>query len=365
MPPPLPAAVHEALSVQHGVITRAQLIELGVSDRVIARLVRNGTLRRLHPGVFVDTATWQAADDERRHLMRLLGVQLQAPDAAGYSPTAAVAWKLPVRRIPTRPMVLRHRAGPRLAHATLRRSRDQGAHVTTLGGLVVTTLAKTVIDVAAEASLADALITVDAALRRGLPLAELLATFVDAPPIRRPRQTLRALNAGDPYSESWLESLSRGLMIERRMRLPLSNVVLRSGSRWVRVDFLLPELGVVGEADGVGKYGRPGGPLTAVMRERGRHAWLEDLGFEVARWGTPEVAGNGAPMQHRIDRAAARQGVTGFRWPTDVAAEVPLLGAVIPPPHVVAEVARLASLDYPICFTDASGEAVPFDRWVA
>jgi hypothetical protein len=219
--------------------------------------------------------------------------------------------------------------------------------------------------VASEASLADALITVDAALRRGLPLAELLATFEDAPPIRRPRQTLRALSAGDPYSESWLESLSRGLMIERRMSLPLSNVVLRSGNRWVRVDFLLLELGVVGEADGAGKYGRPGGPLTAVMRERGRHAWLEDHGFEVARWGTAEVAGDGAPMQHRIDRAVARQGVAGFRWPANVDAEVPLLGSVIPPPHVVAEVARLAGLGYPICFTDESGEAVPIDRWAA
>ena len=362
---PPPAAVRDALDAQHGVITRPQLLALGVSDRVIARLVRNRTLRRLHPGTFVDPSAWQEADQERRHLMNLLGVQLQAPDANAYGPTAAVGWTLPVREIPALPMVVRSPDAPRLAHVTLRRSQGIQSHVTTHAGLAVTTLAKTVVDVASEVPLADALITIDAALRRGLPLKELLTTWEEAPPIRRRRQALRALKAGDPYSESWLESLSRGRMIERGMSLPLSNVVLRSGNRWVRVDHLLLELRVVGEADGVGKYGRPGGPLTVVMRERGRHAWLEDLGFEVARWGTPEVAGDGVPMQQRIDRAIARQGAKGLAWPTEVQAEVPLLGSVIPPPHVVAEVGRLANLGYPICFTDASGDAVPIDRWAA
>ena len=362
---PPPAAVRDVLDEQHGVITRAQLIALGASDRVIARLVRNRTLRRLHPGTYVDASAWQEADDERRHLMRLLGVQLHAPDATAYGPSAAVVWKLPVRQIPARPMVVRPRDAPRLAHVTLRRSRGIQSHTTTHAGLTVTTRAKTVVDVACEAPLADALITIDAALRRGLRLGELLAVHKDAPPVRRHQQTLDTLKAGDPYSESWLESLSRGRMIERGMDLPLSNVVLRSGTRWVRVDHLLLELGVVGEADGVGKFGHPGGPLTVVMRERGRHAWLEDLGLEVARWGTPEVAGDGVPMQQRIDRAIARQSAKGFEWPTDVQADVPLLGPVIPPPHVVAEVSRLADLGYPICFTDASGGAVPIERWAA
>lgn len=365
MPSPLPPSVREVCAGQHGVISRSQLIGLGVSDRVIARLVRSGQLRRIHAGAFVDAEIWQQANDETRHMMRLIGVQLRAPDAAAHARTAALFWQLPVRRIPARPIVIRDRDAPQLVHATLRRSKAVGPHVTTHAGVRVTTLAKTVVDVAAEAPFADALITVDAALRRGLPLDNLLTTLNDAPPIHRGRQALRAIEAGDPYSESWLESLSRGRMIERGLDLPLSNVVLRSGHRWARVDHLLLELGVVGEADGVGKYGRPGGPLAVVVRERGRQAWIEDLGLEVARWGTPEVAGNGAGMQQRIDRAVARQSATGFTWPAAVHAEVPLLGAVVPPPHVVREVARLAALGYPICFTDASGAEVPLDGWAA
>jgi hypothetical protein len=363
VPTPLPDPAAALVNAQHGVVSRAQLLDAGVSDRVIARLVRDRGLRRLSPGTFADAAAWLTSTDETRHLMRLLGVQLQAPDAAAYGTTGAIARRLPVRRIPEAPMVLREHAAPRLAHATVRRTQRPLPPLTTHGGLLVTTLAKTVVDVASEVPLADALISIDAALRRGLPLPELLDTHEQWPPLRRTRQSLAAIVAGDPYSESWLESLSRGRMIERGMRLPLSNVVLRHADRWARVDFLLAELGVVGEADGEGKYGRRGGALAVVVRERGRHAWLEDLGFGVARWGTPEVATDGAVMQQRLDRAIARQ--FGFAWPRGVQAEVPLLGPVVPPPHVVAEVARLAACGLPICFTDEWGDPVSVERWVA
>lgn len=70
MPRPLPSGVHDLVSAQHGVVTRAQLLRLGVSDRVVARLVR-GALVRLHPGAFVDARYWAPADQGVRHCMRL------------------------------------------------------------------------------------------------------------------------------------------------------------------------------------------------------------------------------------------------------------------------------------------------------
>lgn len=87
MASPPPAAVREVLSAQHGVITRTPLTSLGVSDQVIAPFVRNRTLVRLHPGTFVEAMTWLNADEERRQLMRLLGVQLQVP----YDPSSTSA----------------------------------------------------------------------------------------------------------------------------------------------------------------------------------------------------------------------------------------------------------------------------------
>lgn len=358
MPRPLPSGVHDLVSAQHGVITRAQLLHLGVSDRVVARLVREGALVRLHPGAFVDARYWAPADQGVRHCMRLFATQLQTPDAAAYAQSAAAVWALPLRRLPARPMLILDGDAPRPAHAVVRRSGFLRAHVTDRAGLRVTTLPKTVIDVAAETQLADALITVDAALRRGVRLPHLMATCDVAPPVRRLAAVLDALDAGDPYSESWLESLSRGRMIERGMPVPLCNVVLRASARWVRVDFLLGEQGVIGEADGVGKYLKADEPGQTIVRERDRQHWLEDLGFEVARWGAPEVAGDGAAMAARLDRAIARQTARGFTWPSGVQAEVPLLGSVQPPARVVREVLRLAPSGVPIVFTDAFGQPV-------
>ena len=68
-------------------------------------------------------------------------------------------------------------------------------------------------------------------------------------------------------------------------------------------------------------------------------------------------------MQQRLDRAIARQ--SGFAWPYGVRAEVPVLGPVVPPPHVIAEVARLAARGLPICFTDEWGVPVSVERWAA
>ena len=351
-------AVRRLLDGQHGVVTRAQLHAVGVSDRVTARLLRDGTLQRLHPGAYVEAQRFRAADEKVQHCMRLLALQLGAPDAAAYAQSGALAWGLPVRHVPGRPMVVRESSRPRIRSARVRRSGSISDHVTRHAGLTVTTIAKTVVDVAAELPFADALITVDAALRRGVTPGELSDVCSSAPPLRRVDDARRALDAGDPYSESWLESLSRGRMIELHMPLPLCNVVLRARGRWVRVDFLLVELGVVGEADGSGKYLESVDPGRAVVRERDRQRWVEDFGFEVARWGTPDVAREGLAMARRIDRAIARQAGRHFTWPTEVLAEVPLLGAVSPPERVVREVHRLAALGFPIAFTDAWGQPV-------
>jgi hypothetical protein len=212
-----------------------------------------------------------------------------------------------------------------------------------------------VIEVASSSGLADSLITVDAALRRGVQLGVLRSMAMTRPVQLGRARAMGALEWGDPGSESWLESLSRGRMIERGMPVPLCNVVLRRGRRSARVDDLWPELGVVGECDGKAKYGKGSGgetPSGVIWREKRRHEWIEEIGFEVARWGTAEVADDGAAMEARFRRAVALQRGAGFTWPTGVTAELPILDGVTHPPRVVAEVARLQGLGYPFSFVD-------------
>jgi hypothetical protein len=358
MPRTPPPVLLDALRSQHGVITRPQLHALGCSDRAIATLTRRGYLVRLHAGAYADADTWRAASPQTHHCMTLLAIQLACSDAVGFSTTAATVWGLPVAEIPPRPHVIRQPECSTLACALVTRAPLPPTDRTTCAGLAVTTITRTVVDVAATTPLAEALMTVDAALRRGTPLTALLEQLGTRQRIQGYARAAAALAAGDPASESPLESLSRGRAIERAMPVPLANVVIRYPGGWVRVDELWAELGVIGECDGKVKYSDPATASDALWKEKRRHERLQDLGFEIARWGMAEVSRDGAAMEARFLRAASRQRAVGFVWPPGVTAEIPALPGVKPPRHVVEEVQRLRSLGVPI-WCAALNEGLP------
>jgi hypothetical protein len=108
------------------------------------------------------------------------------------------------------------------------------------------------------------------------------------------------------------------------MPIPLCNVVIRCCGRWVRVDFLWDELGVVGECDGKSKYCELDRIGDSLWKEKRRGEWLEDIGFELARWGYPEVADDGVVMESRFRRAAQRQQRNGWSLPDNVVLDVPM-----------------------------------------
>lgn len=288
--------------------------------------------------------------------MRLLAVHLVAPDTVGVGTTAVMVQQLPVRRPPDRPEVFRTAAGGRLAGADVRRTHVPPEDVVDIEGLAVTSIPVTCAAVAATSPLPDALITLDAALRRGIPIGELLDALARLPYASLRRRAERAIRLADPWSESWLESLSRGQAIEGGLPVPLCNVTLVAGGREARVDDLWADRCVVGEADGKGKYEKRPDVAEAHWQEKQRHEWLEDLGFEVARWGTREAGGSGLAMVGRIQRAFTRSDRVGRGWPDGVQAEIRALPGVQVPTRVAAEVARLQELGIPICFA-------PPDLW--
>ncbi|MCZ3387376.1 MAG: hypothetical protein LH630_10545 [Actinomycetia bacterium] len=352
MPRTLPAPVIAAIAARHGVITRQQLLSLGASERNIGTWVRRGQLWRLSAGCFAESALWERAAPSLRHTMHVYGIQLISPDVVARGATSAVTWQLPVRSIPDRPQVLRAPNRAHLASASVQRRRLDPGHAVTRRGLTTLTLAHTVVDVAAVASLPDALITVDAALRGGLRLTDLEAALRSRGTFTGWSNAAAAIDAGDPAAESALESLSRGRVIERRLPLPLCNVVIKHQRREARVDKLWVEDGVVGEADGKSKYSKEDAP-TVIWKEKRRHEWLEELGLAVPRWGMPEVGDDGAALERRYRKAVATQRAVGFRWPDGVTIEVPRLPGVELPARVLAEVKRLAASGYPISIGDA------------
>ncbi|HEX5018463.1 MAG TPA: type IV toxin-antitoxin system AbiEi family antitoxin domain-containing protein [Actinomycetes bacterium] len=352
----LPPDAAALLATQHGVVTASQLLASGMTPRQCRVAIDRGLLFRPYRGVYVDPEAWHAASGEVRHAMRLLAAQLVAPDAVGVEASAAIARRLPVRAVPERAQVARQPQAGRLVGAHVHRAAVPSADVTSVDGLTVTTTAVTCAAIASGHDFAGALITVDAALRRGLGSDELLAAVERLPYATRRARADRVIDLADPWSESWLESLSRGEQIAAGVPAPLCNVTLIADGREARVDHLWAEECVIGEADGKGKYEKQGDPAEAHWNEKRRQEWLEDLGFIVVRWATRDVADNPAPMLARLARARSRRSVFGGGWPSGVRAELRALIGVRQPARVVAEVRRLQAVGIPIDFA-------PPDAW--
>ncbi len=177
-------------------------------------------------------------------------------------------------------------------------------HRTTIHGLPVTTVARTVVDLARHRSYNDAVVLTDAVLHEGKTNTRELIAVRDAcacwPGSRR---ATRVLDFANGAAESPLESLSR--LAFARLGLPAATLqaVIRcsDGARY-RADFLWAHWHVIGEADGRVKYQR----ADDLWREKRREDRLREMGFEVVRWTWDDIANQSERVVARIWQAAER-----------------------------------------------------------
>jgi very-short-patch-repair endonuclease len=148
------------------------------------------------------------------------------------------------------------------------------AEVTTWFGADVTTLARTVVDLARH-SRRDGLVAADAALREHLvtpeDLGKALTTAVGWPGVRAAREVVRLAS---PLAESPLESLVRLALHDDGFPPPQLQVRIA----WYRVDFAWPRQRVIIEADGRVKYSG-----DELWREKRREHELRRRGYTVIR----------------------------------------------------------------------------------
>lgn len=186
-------------------------------------------------------------------------------------------------------VVLRTRGGHGNITSTLhaRRAALGIAEVTTVCGLPVTSLARTVADLVKRLPFPEAVMVADAGLRAGAGRVELAAYAVSG---RGCRMAARALSFADGRAESAGESLSRVRIHQAGLPAPelQHEFVNRWGAMIGRLDFWWPWCGVAGEFDGMVKYGellRPGQTVKDVIRhEKQREQRLVDEGIRVIRW---------------------------------------------------------------------------------
>jgi hypothetical protein len=265
------------------------------------RSVASGELWRAARGAYLVDAP---VTDEERYLAQIrarLLVSKNPPILSHWS--AALLWGLPI--LGRWPDEVHVEVGTRRNGRSipgLVRHRSDGIVEDRRGGIRVTSLARTVLDVAASSSLRTAVVIVDSALaglvdqnqgwlRPPISRDGLREEFERAERRRGSRQLEWTLRFGDGRAASPGESVSRLTMHQIGCPAPeLQHSFYDSRGRFVATtDFWWPEFNLTGEFDGRGKYLRDeyaNGRTTAqiVVDEKVREDRVRALGPGMSRW---------------------------------------------------------------------------------
>ena len=201
-----------------------------------------------------------------------------------------------------------HLVDSELGAASRRSPRDAVVHrpryrpdVCSIDGLIATTRVATAIALAASRGLLAGVAAIDYVLAQGAERSEFERTIKEWQPFHGARRALRALDVATGLAETPLESVSLAGMLLGGLPQPVQQAeVVARGCRY-RLDFLWPDLGVAGEADGRIKY------LTGadLFDEKRREDDIRSLDLRFVRWGWEE-AWAAAPMLERLHRAGVR-----------------------------------------------------------
>lgn len=308
-----PAAVCGQLaSRQNGVVTYAQLLEAGLTPGEIKHLVRVGILNRVYRGVYVVGHLALAPLAKEQAAVLACG-----PRSVISHRSAAYLWGLTDRRPRTTHVTMtaparRVQNGVRV-HEVVRLSP---AEVRRRGGIPLTSPARTIVDLAAEADghELEGLIA-EARATRLLRDGELEAALERAGK-RRGVARLRALlrnEAGRAMTRSEVERRCRRLLQAAGLPQPRANGRVAG----YEVDFLWPEHRVVLEVDSFTFHGH----RRAFERDRRKTMVLEDAGYRVIRVTPRQLAEEPYWVIAHIARALERYApVAGFQTNVAVAA---------------------------------------------
>ncbi|MBI2170082.1 MAG: type IV toxin-antitoxin system AbiEi family antitoxin domain-containing protein [Actinobacteria bacterium] len=276
---------------QHGLITHAQLRDLGLSEASIWRAVRSGRLVRVRTGVYRLAGT--PLSQEQAWLAAVLSAR---GDAVLSHRSAAAAWRLRHFDAPDRIDLLIEGEG-RTRMIGIRPHRTLALptpHRTRLHRIPITTAERTLIDVCGVYPTRQTGRILDDALRRKtISLPRLVRTFETVPvsgrrksgPMTRLlRERLPGFNPGGSAAELDVMAILRRAGIRP---LPEQQFRIRIEGRTYKVDYCWPDTRHVIEFDGAG------GHDTVSARHDDRDRWrrLQRAGYTV--WPVTEETSEG------------------------------------------------------------------------
>lgn len=308
----------------------SELRSRGWSRAAVEQALDDGDLVWLRRGWYavprtaVDGPAWEQARTE--HLHRLDLELRRRPGHAASHTSAALVHGLSLSISPEAPLdltaVRRSQTSRREPGLTLHKSASDLADVHHVDGRLVTTLSRTVADFLRMRTLPHGVALLDDALRRQLIDIVGVRRELDRQVRWRGRpRALGVLALADPARESWAESYTFANLHLRGIPLPLHQVEIldEDGTFLGRVDGLWPQVGVVGECDGQGKYfigPEDRSPEQVVLgnlaAERARQGAMEARGLTFVRWSPSEVRDDPDEVVRRIRSAFYDGGPTRF-----------------------------------------------------
>lgn len=304
-------------------VTRALLLAAGITDAMIRTQLAGGRLLAVRYGVFVSADTWPA-DPERQHLVRAHAEVVANPGSVMSHESAAVAWGLPSPGFAPWHESHVSLTLPTRTHGSRRSSVTH--HVADLpsmavardaDGYLVTSVARTAVDLAAGRSLPEALVMLDAAGRLLIEsyssrrrredyvnpryLRAVRDALTEAVRRRWRTQLLDAISRVEPCRESAAESLTAGHLHLSGLPMPQfqARIVTRKGTFYP--DCYWREAHLIGECDGRVKYADP----IEIVHEKERQQILHDEGNRFVRWLAKEIMLRPPEVIDRIARALA------------------------------------------------------------
>lgn len=281
-------------------------VTTGDSERSLVRAVHVGAMLRLRRGVYADAARVRALNRRERYRLEIKAVVLtrRRRPVLGFESAAAVwgcdrwgAWPRKVHLI-VEPSQAQSRSESVQSHRCPLGPGD----VVELDGMLVTSYARTLIDMARTAPRVQALVALDDALNirrcsKNLVLSKprLLEELARSSTSRGRARAKTVIEFADGASANGGESYSR-LIIDRlgfaAPELQSRHSNPRGGSYFT--DFEWGERRLVGEFDGHSKYLKPEylGTMTpgeAVVAEKIREDDIRAEGFRFVRWGPSEL----------------------------------------------------------------------------
>jgi hypothetical protein len=290
------------------------------------RAARQGELVRLIPGTYAPATEWNLLDRDQQYrtLVDAARERLHADDVLSHW-SAAAMWRLPI--IGAWPDTVHVTApvetGRRSTTVLTRHRRELVDAPGEIDGVLVTSLAETVLDVARVAPFPTALAMGDAALRRleyplpsshgaGVSRSELERALESADVRRGRARARRVLEWIDPRADRPGESLSRATMIVLGVPTPaLQHRIVSTSGKVYYLDFYWPAQKIGADFDGRIKYldptyrgGRTADQVVYDEKVREDEVRLEVNGY--GRWDWA-VAGSTRLMAERLRRI-------GLRW---------------------------------------------------